>query len=111
MRIWGKQLNIPLTEEFIYAVWNLTQGYPFAIESLMTSASPATQNYPDPKALDEVVSFELTHWYVFQRGFFEPAKELLETLGIYYTDLAQFNELAKAFGYLGFPEKGRKRTI
>ncbi|MEZ4736027.1 MAG: hypothetical protein R3E79_53745 [Caldilineaceae bacterium] len=42
-----------------------------------------------------------------QGGFFEPAKALLEELGIYYTDLAQFNELAQAFGYLGFPEKAR----
>ncbi|MEM7133166.1 MAG: Lrp/AsnC family transcriptional regulator [Chloroflexota bacterium] len=57
----GELLDIPVTEEFAYAVWDLTQGYPFAIESLMTSASPARESYPNLEALDEVVSFELTH--------------------------------------------------
>ena len=57
----GEILDIPVTEEFAYAIWEITQGYPYAIESLMKSPSPATANYPDPKALDEVVSFELTH--------------------------------------------------
>ena len=50
---------------------------------------------------------ELTHWYVSKGGFTEPAKALLEELDIYYTDLDQFNALAKEFGYLGFPEKVR----
>ncbi|MEM7531101.1 MAG: ATP-binding protein [Chloroflexota bacterium] len=61
VRVLGRQLNIEPTEEFIYATCKLTQGYPFAIESLMTSASPATWDYPKLSALDEVVRFELTH--------------------------------------------------
>ena len=47
----------------------------------------------------------LTHWYVSKGGFTEPAKSLLRELGIYFTDLAQFNALAKEFGFLGFPQK------
>lgn len=47
----------------------------------------------------------LTHWYVSKGGFSKPAQALLQELGMYYTDLAQFNALAKAFGFLGFPEK------
>lgn len=64
----GEQLNIRVTEEFAFAVWELTQGYPYAIESLLRSISPATERYPDPAALEEVVSFELTHpsGYLFQ---------------------------------------------
>ncbi|MEM7533284.1 MAG: AsnC family protein [Chloroflexota bacterium] len=50
---------------------------------------------------------EVTPWYVSKAGYFEPAKKLLEEEGIYYTDLQQFNDLADAFGYLGFPAKSR----
>ena len=57
----GEILDIPVTEEFAYAVWDITQGYPYAIESIMTSDSPARANFPNIEALDEVVSFELTH--------------------------------------------------
>ncbi|MEM7535595.1 MAG: hypothetical protein AAF639_25690 [Chloroflexota bacterium] len=53
--------NIPIDYVFAYAVWKLTQGYPYAIESIMYSASPAAKHYPNIDALDEVVSFELTH--------------------------------------------------
>jgi len=77
----GNELNIAVTEEFIYAIWTLTQGYPFAIESLMTSDSPATANYPDVKALDEVVHFELTHpqgeLFTHYNGEFQKYSELL----------------------------------
>jgi len=61
VQVLGQLLNFEVTEEFIYAVCKLTQGYLFAIESLLTSASPATWGYPKLEALDEVVSFELTH--------------------------------------------------
>ncbi|MEM7537316.1 MAG: hypothetical protein AAF639_34415 [Chloroflexota bacterium] len=50
---------------------------------------------------------EVTRWYVSKAGYFEPAKGRLEEEEIHYTDLAQFNQLAKVFGFLGFPEKGQ----
>ena len=54
-------LGINMPDEFALAIWRLTQGYPYAIESLMLSESPEKANYPDPDALDEVLRFELTH--------------------------------------------------
>ncbi|MEM7537245.1 MAG: AsnC family protein [Chloroflexota bacterium] len=56
----------------------------------------------DAKGYDEV-----TPWYVSRAGYFEPAKDMLEEEEIYYTDLPQFNDLADAFGFLGFPDKVR----
>ncbi|MEM7531007.1 MAG: hypothetical protein AAF639_02420 [Chloroflexota bacterium] len=53
--------NIPADYVFAYAVWQLTQGYPYAIESLVYSKSPAAEHYPNVDALEEVVRFELTH--------------------------------------------------
>ncbi|MEM7532889.1 MAG: hypothetical protein AAF639_11980 [Chloroflexota bacterium] len=59
-------------------------------------------------AIQEVKKYdEVTRWYVSKAGYFEPAKERLEEDEIYYTDLAQFNQLANLFGFLGFPEKVR----
>ncbi|MEM7537246.1 MAG: hypothetical protein AAF639_34055 [Chloroflexota bacterium] len=56
-----QQLNISVDWVFAYAIWKLTHGYPYAIESIMHSASPAAEHYPSINALDEVVRFELTH--------------------------------------------------
>ena len=53
--------GIEITEEFALAIWTLTQGYPYAIESLLQTDAPAKARYPDPVALDEVLRFELTN--------------------------------------------------
>jgi len=59
------------------------------------------------EAIQEVKSYDqVISWYVSKGGYFEPAKELLAESEIYYTNLTQFNELAREFGLLGFPEKG-----
>ncbi|MEM7134814.1 MAG: ATP-binding protein [Chloroflexota bacterium] len=57
----GEFENIQITEEFALAIWTLTKGYPYAIESLMQTTSPAKELYPNPMALDEVLQFELTN--------------------------------------------------
>lgn len=40
-------------------------------------------------------------WYVSKAGFTRPALTLLQTEGVYASDLAQFNALAQQFGFLG----------
>lgn len=57
----GEFEGIKITEEFALAIWTLTQGYPYAIESLLQTISPAKDRYPDLAALDEVLQFELTN--------------------------------------------------
>ena len=57
----GEFEGIEITEEFALAIWTLTHGYPYAIESLLLTISPAKERYPDPAALDEVLRFEITH--------------------------------------------------
>ena len=56
----AKKIDIRVNEEFAIAVWELTQGYPFAIESLMLSSSQACTQYPSVHALEKVLFFELT---------------------------------------------------
>ena len=58
----GELHGIEVTEEFAFAIWELTQGYPYAIASLMTSECGATSEYPNPDVLDEVVTYELTNF-------------------------------------------------
>ena len=52
--------DVTATEELAEAVWRLTEGYPYSIYGLMTSVCPARQRYPDPDALEQVLTFELT---------------------------------------------------
>ena len=52
--------DLTATEELAEAVWRLTEGYPYSIYGLMTSVCPARQQYPDPDALEKVLTFELT---------------------------------------------------
>ncbi len=53
--------QIKIDDAFAEAIWQLTEGFPYPIECLMTSFSPARQRYPSLDALDEVVTFELTN--------------------------------------------------
>lgn len=43
----------------------------------------------------------VTRWYFSKAGFTEPALDLLEAEGLYFSDLAQVNALAQVFGFLG----------
>ena len=49
----GAQYGITVNEEFAEAVWLLTEGYPYSIDSLMSSDSPQAALYPDLSALTE----------------------------------------------------------
>ncbi|MCE7985384.1 MAG: hypothetical protein DYG89_29775 [Caldilinea sp. CFX5] len=56
----GKRYGVTVNEELAEAIWQVTGGYPYSIEALMDSASPARERYPDLAALDEVVAFEIS---------------------------------------------------
>ena len=56
--------GISVNEEFAEAIWLLTEGYPYSIDTLMNSESPQRASYPDLSALVDVLVFELTD----QRG-------------------------------------------
>ena len=72
----AKSYNLTVTESFADMVWELTGGYPYSIERLMQTRSPARQQYPDLDALEDAVQFELTniHGYLRQHYAFEFAK-------------------------------------
>lgn len=57
----ANRYQINVDDAFAEAIWQLTEGYPYSIESLMTSFCPARLSYPSLDALDEVVTFELTN--------------------------------------------------
>ncbi|MEM7131776.1 MAG: ATP-binding protein [Chloroflexota bacterium] len=70
----GQIHNIKVTPELAKAIWELTQGYPYPIERLMKSASPAINRLPDLDALDEILLFELTErrgglWYHYHSEY------------------------------------------
>jgi len=56
----GEAENIPVTEELAEAIVKATLGYPYSIECILFSQSPAVEMLPDVKAVDEIVRFELT---------------------------------------------------
>lgn len=64
----GDYAQIAVTEEFAEAVFQLTGGYPYSIQSLVTSRSPARQRLPDLDALEEVLVYELSdrNAYLYQ---------------------------------------------
>ncbi|MCP4185198.1 MAG: hypothetical protein GY761_18120 [Hyphomicrobiales bacterium] len=51
--------NISMTEAFAEAIYRLTSGYPYSVEKLLTSSSPAISDYPSSDALETVMQFEL----------------------------------------------------
>lgn len=70
----ANRYQIKVDDAFAEAIWRLTEGYPYPIECLMTSFSPARQRYPSLDALDEVVTFELTNsagllWQYYSEEF------------------------------------------
>lgn len=57
----GRHLDLPVTEAVAIALYELTQGYPYAIESILSSVSPDIERLPDLDALKDIVYFELTN--------------------------------------------------
>ncbi|MBV7329332.1 hypothetical protein KFU94_13995 [Chloroflexi bacterium TSY] len=57
----GDDSGISVTEELAEAIWQLTDGNPHSVQSLMNSTSPAQRNLPDIDALEEVVTYELSN--------------------------------------------------
>ncbi|MCP4401872.1 MAG: ATP-binding protein, partial [bacterium] len=55
----GKRHSIPITETFAEAIYQLTGGYPYSIEKLLTSRSPVVSEFPSLEALEQVMEFEL----------------------------------------------------
>lgn len=56
----GRQYGVTVNEELAEAIWQVTAGYPYSIEALMDTASPARDRFPDLAALDEAVAFEIS---------------------------------------------------
>lgn len=57
----AEAFNLTVDDAFAEAVWLLTEGYPYSIQSLITSFNAETQNYPDLDALQDVLVFELAN--------------------------------------------------
>ncbi len=55
----GKRYHLAVTEAFAEAIYQLTGGYPYSIEVLLTSKVPAVSEYPSLEALEHVMQFEL----------------------------------------------------
>lgn len=51
---------------------------------------------------------QITRWYMSKMGFTESAIQLLQAEGVYYSDLAQFNQLAALFNFLPLKDDKRK---
>jgi hypothetical protein len=56
----GQRYDVNVNEALAEAVWQISAGYPYSIEALMLSASPARQRYPALDALAEVVAYEVS---------------------------------------------------
>jgi hypothetical protein len=81
----GFDYGIRVNEEFAEAIWLLTEGYPYSIDSLMTSDSPHRADYPDLSALIEVYLFELSDpqgqlWTHYSREFGKYSHDLNQGL-------------------------------
>lgn len=77
----GERYNIPVTEEFAEAIWQITGGYPYSVVRLLTSPSPATQAFPSLEALKTVMQSELADvngklWQHYDREFRKYSKLL-----------------------------------
>lgn len=57
----AQHFGLPMTKELAVALWETTRGYPYSVEAIMNSLSPARERLPDVDALSEIVLFELTH--------------------------------------------------
>lgn len=56
----GQENGVAVNEALALAIWEITQGYPYAIERLLKSSSPAIHKLPALDALQEVLLYELT---------------------------------------------------
>lgn len=77
----GTLNGIDVTEELALALWEWTQGYPYAIESILNSDSPAFEQLPAIDRLDELVLYELTNkgsalWSHYEGEYGKYVKEL-----------------------------------
>ena len=66
--------RVDVDESLAEAIWQLTHGFPYSIESLIASRCPARQDYPDLDALEKVLTFELTNsagylWQHYEEEF------------------------------------------
>lgn len=79
----GERYAVNVNEELAEAIWQISGGYPYSIEALMTSESPARQRYPALAALEEVVAFEIcdNRGKLYQHNFteFEKYSHLLNS--------------------------------
>ncbi len=61
--------------------------------------------FKQTEALCQAQNFAtVTRWYFCKGGFRKTAAEALKQEGVLYSDLAQFNALAKLVGFFGLPE-------
>jgi hypothetical protein len=57
----GQKFKLAINDTLAEAIWQLVGGYPYSVESLLTSRCPAVYRYPDLEALHEVMVYELSH--------------------------------------------------
>ncbi len=93
-------MNSLLTVDLAEAIWQLTGGYPYSIERLMLTTSPAHQQLPDLDALEAILTFELGDpngdlWRHYYREFYK------------YTELLNKTQLTKKvmFWAVKYPEE------
>lgn len=59
--------------------------------------------------LSQNPDMQVTRWYISKKGFTKAALQLLQSEGVYYSNLAQFNLLAERFGFLPLKDDKKKR--
>ncbi len=79
----GASEGFAVNEDFAEMVWQVTRGYPYGIETLLTTQCPARKQFPDLKALEAAVTYELTHlngalWQHYTSEFTKYTEELNE---------------------------------
>ncbi|MEM7533031.1 MAG: hypothetical protein AAF639_12700 [Chloroflexota bacterium] len=77
----GQSRGMPITNELAEVIVETTNGYPYPIECIMFSKSPALKNFPDVNAVGQVVEFELTNHAGVLREHYD------EEYGKYVTEL------------------------
>ncbi len=79
----GERHRIPVNEAFAEAIYQVSGGYPYSVERLFTSRSPAIAQYPSLEALEQVMQFELGDLngklYQHYEGEFQKYSDLLNS--------------------------------
>lgn len=81
----GRFTDVEVNEELAEAIWQLTEGNAYAIQSLMNSTCPARDKLPSLSTLQEVLIFELTNhqgelWQHYREEFEKYSHQLNEGL-------------------------------